>query len=90
MGSIENAELYCPRCDTRLEYAGGLLDWECPNCGHEYETEYDNNGEPYVSDDEEYTYEEIYADPDKNKPQCCKNCSGAYPDCLTSCDIFDD
>lgn len=27
---------------------------------------------------------------DDDMPDCCKACGGPYPDCMSSCSIFDD
>lgn len=84
-------EYVCQKCGSLMMYVGGLLDWECPTCGAEGSIEYDNvNKEYYVSVAESYTYEEIYSDPIRNEPDCCKACGGPYPNCLSSCKMFDD
>lgn len=81
----------CPRCGNIMTYVGGLLDWECKNCGIEGSVEYDNvNKEYYVDVAESYSYEDIYSNPGENEPECCKACSGPYPSCMSSCKIFDD
>lgn len=91
MDNEKNAETYpCPECGGTMKYVGGLLDWECCDCGAEGNLIYDEVNEEYCIDiAKEYSLEEIYQDPIKNMPDCCKGCSGAYPDCLTSCKIFD-
>ena len=83
---------YCPECGNKMTYIGGLLDWECQKCGIEGSLEWDHvNNESRMRIAKEYTYEEIYADPVGNQPECCKSCGcSAYPDCLSSCKIFDD
>ena len=73
-----------------MTYIGGLLDWECPNCGAEGSVEFDSvNKEYYIDVAESYNYEDIYADPIGNQPDCCNACGGPYPSCMSSCKIFD-
>ena len=88
----ENSETYiCPKCGGIMTHTGGLLDWECSTCGAEGTEEYDAVNKCYYIDvAESYDYKEIYSDPVKNKPRCCKDCDRPYPSCTTSCKIFDD
>lgn len=84
-----NEVYYCPLCGDKMIYVGGLLDYECPNCGAEGSLEYDEiNKTLYVSVAEEYDMDDILFD--DCEPYCCKACGGPYPDCLSSCKIFDD
>ena len=86
-----NDEYECPNCGATMKYVGGLLEYECPNCGKEGSLEWDEcNKQHYVSIGEEYSYEDIYEDPEGNMPACCAACGGPYPSCMTSCKIFDD
>ncbi len=61
------------------------VDYECSKCGAEAWLE---DGELEFGDepDNEPDYEELYDE----KPDCCLTCGGNYPDCMDSCDIFDD
>jgi len=87
----QHEEYFCDDCGCKMNYIGGLLDWECPNCGAEGCLEYDSvNKEFYVKLATSYDYEEIYSDPEGNKPECCIACGGPYPNCMISCKIFDD
>jgi len=62
----------------------------CPSCGREMD-EY----ETFWSCDEcdEFIYRPGY-EPDEDEeddmPECCAACGGPYPQCMTSCKIFDD
>lgn len=81
----------CPACGGVMHHVDGMLDWQCSECGSEGSMEYNIvNEESYIKLAREYTYEEIYEDPIKNMPECCRSCDGAYPHCLVSCNIFDD
>lgn len=88
---MSNETYYCPKCGGKMKHIGGLLDWECSKCGAEGSLEYDEvNKEDYIKlADEEY--ENLYDSPNEdNMPECCIACGGPYPDCMTSCKIFDD
>ena len=79
----DNPEYYpgwikCPSCKQPMPYYGeGTSDdyFECLICGRRKNTS-------ELTDDD-------YTD-DDGMPACCKNCGGPYPDCMTSCKIFDD
>lgn len=70
----------CPKCGGLMKYTGGLLGWECDKCGFEAEIDYNETNDEYYAVDHS----------DEDMPECCIVCGGAYPDCTTSCDIFDD
>lgn len=91
MDNEKKTETYpCPECGGKMRYVGGLLDWECRDCEAEGELVYDDvNNEYCIEIAKSYSLEEIYKNPIANMPDCCKGCSSAYPDCLTSCKIFD-
>lgn len=38
------AKEYCPSCAVEMDYVGGG-NWECPDCGDELYTGYDEDGE---------------------------------------------
>ena len=61
--------------------------YACPSCGWsvdvmEYEYEYD--------DEEEWTEEVLKAYDGDVPPAGCRACGGPYPQCKTSCKLFDD
>lgn len=83
-------EVPCPKCSGTMRYTGGLLGWECDKCDFESEIEFDSiNNTYYAVDSDEMSEDDILNNPD-DMPECCISCSGAYPDCVKSCDIFDD
>lgn len=87
----ERETYFCPKCGSKMDYVGGLLEWECPNCGAMGSEEYDMaNQRYYLKIAKDYSLDEIYSNPYENIPECCKSCGGPYPSCLTSCKIFDD
>ncbi len=77
--SVFNGTWVCDRCygpmDVSYESRNRYLV-HCPNCGQEWYI--DGDGE-CINDD---NYDDI--------PECCVACGGPYPDCQSSCSIFDD
>ena len=79
----ENPEYYpgwlvCPKCGEPMPYygLGTSADYlECEDC----------NLKIFADD----LTDDDYPDSD-DMPYCCNNCDGPYPDCKTSCKIFDD
>ena len=65
---------------------------KCPNCGawmnSNYETFWDCDecGETVVKPG----YSSDYKDTDEKIPKACEACGGPYPQCTTSCKLFDD
>lgn len=70
----------------------------CPICGAELSDEgyTDDKGNEclYCTMCNKYLYPNEVAyedcDDDDDIPFCCKACGGPYPDCMSSCKIFDD
>lgn len=83
---------YCPECGAIMNEIDDLIELECPECGATATIEWDDvNKEYYANECEEYDYDDIFSDPENNMPDCCKSCGcDAYPDCITTCRIFDD
>ena len=73
---IRDGYFICKEC-------GALMDMDdkdqliCPSCG--YSVEHDV-----------YDYDEYFDDSDEEPPFGCKACGGPYPQCKTSCKLFDD
>lgn len=58
----------------------------CPACGCQVDRmEYE-----YEKDDEEWTSETLNMYGGDVPPAGCRACGGPYPDCVTSCGLFDD
>ena len=69
----------CGHCGHDLEEIGMNI-YECPNCGYSFNDE-----------TEEVLSTSIYSEADEDDiPEGCKACGGPYPDCTTSCSLFDD
>lgn len=50
---------YCPECGSGAKYDGNATDWECADCGHEYDqhdalVECEDDREPEEESDDEY------------------------------------
>lgn len=76
-------EQWCPNCHC-LTIRKDCY-WACPRCDYEFEDGYLDFGPGYP------TYESTYEDDDEaDEPECCRACGGPWPDCETSCKIFDD
>lgn len=84
--ALQNDEYICNNCgaimDCTEDPEGGCDILVCPNCGEMVdEMDYEYEGE---DDDEEY-------DSFSNElPSGCAACGGPYPQCTTSCKLFDD
>jgi hypothetical protein len=81
-------EFICPKCGSPMdECSGARWQLECPECGAVGGIDYDDDGREYIM-----IFESGSADIDhvEDVPEGCKACGGPYPDCTTSCPIFDD
>ena len=80
--SDEECELYealhreCPECGGHMARGSYGNWWICEECG--CEAEEDDYGNLVVEAEED------------EMPECCSACGGPYPNCMTSCKIFDD
>lgn len=69
----------CPKC-------GAFMFWEdewhdvliCPKCSYDFS--------PWRIEDDDEIDIPFY----ENVPEGCAACGGPYPDCTTSCNLFDD
>ena len=64
----------CPKCGETMGYCYHKSEFKCPSCGYIMD-EYD-----WERDDEK----------ENDIPWGCKVCGGPYPQCKTSCKLFDD
>ena len=63
-----------------MEYADENI-LSCPNCNYWIEVdEYDSIGE----------FDEYYSSLEEEVPEYCQICGGPYPQCTTSCSLYDD
>ena len=83
--ALQNDEFICNECgaimDRTEDPEGGCDILVCPNCGEEVD-EMDYEYEGYEDDDDD-----LFSD---EPPQGCVACGGPYPQCTTSCKLFDD
>lgn len=75
--SLEDAYMDCPVCGSKVNYS--IVDdaFICSNCGTNA-LEYDEDGDLDFDDD------------DSDIPEGCAACGGPYPQCTSSCKLFDD
>lgn len=78
----------CEQCETIMEPdtdSYGNLIYRCPECGWTVlQDDFESNP------DDELDYDTIYENEDIYIPEGCLACGGPYPDCKTSCPLFDD
>lgn len=92
------ARLKCIFCGGKM-VKESTYDFVCSKCGSEasyngYEDKPTSDPEDYDWDENEddaiYIYDDDYDEVFEGKPDCCRGCGGNYPDCMDSCEIFDD
>ena len=96
MGRKKSFECDCPVCGAFFDVKLSPLEdisTSCPQCGTDLSIVLDGipGSEPEVEleDDNYISEEDAWADPVNNMPQCCVACGGPFPQCTTSCKIFD-
>lgn len=79
------AKVKCIYCGSKMDKTSDV-DYECPKCGAEAWADTED-GEIEFGDEpvDGIEYDDIF-----DKPLCCRTCGGNYPDCMDSCEIFDD
>ena len=89
---LPSGEQYCPYCHTKTAHrAAGYF--ECEICFYSITDEEAENCEGYPTLESTYEEEIYHYDSDTGElivPWECKSCGGPYPDCASSCDMFDD
>ena len=96
MGKFGNVDWYCDQCNAYLNDQSGFTEdrgtWTCTECGYENSiTANDIIWEGDESGDESGDNYDFYEDDDYDEvPEGCRACGGPYPDCMTSCNLFDD
>ena len=76
-GFTEDNSFYgvkCPKCGFIVNASNNDNKLFCVHCGNVFEW----GDEIYEDNDEEHV------------PECCAACGGPYPDCMSSCKLFDD
>jgi DNA-directed RNA polymerase subunit M/transcription elongation factor TFIIS len=88
----------CFKCRAIMDIVNDDELLECPNCGNSfYADDRDFAYEQWKEEQEEesgfYDYDDDDYDDDydeSEEPECCRACGGPWPDCESSCTIFDD
>lgn len=83
---------FCARCGSEMYLSEDGLVLVCSNENCNYGVEFEDYGTVY--DTARGKYEAAmgdYADDDScDIPEACLSCGGPYPQCMTSCRIFDE
>ena len=64
----------CPQCGETMGYSYINSEFKCFNCG-------------YIMDENDWDHE---TEDDNGMPWVCSTCGGPWPNCSTSCKMFDD
>lgn len=88
---LNEGEPICNHCgalmDRKDSKSGGYRIYICPSCGWEVdEFDYEYESGEY----EEYAAETLGVYDGDVPPVGCRACGGPYPDCISSCKVFDD
>ena len=69
----------CPDCGATMGYSYVKNEFKCPDCGR-------------VADFDEARQLQLEADDEEDDgiPFVCRTCGGPWPECRTSCKMFDD
>lgn len=70
---------YCYHCGAKMEKADDKV-LDCPACHYSVDIV------DYGHEEEDFSYDRTY----EEMPECCIACGCDYPNCMTSCKIFDD
>ncbi len=81
----------CPHCGSTLKFNFETNTFKCFSCGF---VENEEVIQESVFEEEDFDeYDDIYERPyndEEEMPDCCRACGGPWPNCKTSCKIFDD
>lgn len=80
----------CEKCGEIMERReasdGAGFVRTCPSCGYTDVVDYERED----GDDQEWTSRILNAYDGDVPPEGCRVCGGPYPDCMTSCKLFDE
>lgn len=89
---LQTGEEYCPDCHCLMQHKDGY--WECAICKYSITDEESAEGEGCPSLESTYArdYDDYFSrmNLSDNKPACCEACGGPWPDCESSCKLFND
>lgn len=86
---VSSGYQFCPDCHTVINHRNGY--WECDICNYSItddEVDY-GNGFPTLESTYENDYGDIYGDIENDIPEGCEACGGPYPECKSSCNMYD-
>lgn len=80
---------FCPDCHKIINHKNGY--WECDICNYSITDEEVDDGEGFSTLEATYEndYGEIYGDVEDDIPDGCAACGGPYPECRSSCKMYD-
>ena len=68
----------CPKCKTTMGFSLAKQEYKCPSCG-------------YIMDIDDWDEDDLDDEEDEDGiPFGCSACGGPYPDCISSCNMFDE
>ena len=86
MKKLSEYDWFCDECHEYLNDQSGFDAycgyWTCSNCGNSNKI-----GKSEIIFDK---HDDFSFDDDEEMPFCCSACGGPYPNCMTSCKLFDD
>ena len=90
----DGVDWYCDECGVYMNNQPGFSvssgEWTCTECGAVNDVTEDNIIYDTDEDDDEYDDEYDGDDYGDGIPEGCAACGGPYPQCCTSCPVFDD
>ncbi len=86
---IPTGKQFCPYCHIVIEHKNNY--WECDKCNYSITDEEINCGDgfPTIESTYENDYGDIYGEDEETIPEGCEACGGPYPDCKSSCNMFE-
>jgi len=77
-------------CGTLMEPDFDDESASCHHCGAIYKIYYSERYDEWNADPDERLNDDPCEDSDDDLPRACRAYGGPYPDCMTSCKLFDD
>ncbi len=75
-------DVTCVNCEKTMTWSDQFREWQCPNCGT-----------TAWQDDDCGSDEICFDSPDEDEddiPEGCAACGGDYPNCTSSCPLYDE
>lgn len=93
MSRKKKNEYICFKCGSEMNVADENYLLVCSGCGTSfYLDDWDFEYEQWEEQQEIESgfYDDEEDDDELDEPECCRACGGPWPDCESSCKIFDD